>query len=83
MLEWIPHLRLPQPAEYHIAIEVLKFQLHNGLLILYLLILVILVLFLQEVVYDVGYDVQPLLLLGLLDPFCIEGGNLLLSGQLL
>jgi hypothetical protein len=80
VLRGLPHLRLSQPADYHRALEVLKFQLHNGLLILYLLVLVLLMLLLQEIVDDVGYGVQPLLLLlDLLDASRTEGGDVLLS----
>ena len=61
----------------------LKFQLHYGVLILYLLVLILLMLFLQEVVNDVRYGIQLLLLLlDLLDSSGTEGSDFLLSEEL-
>ena len=78
----LPHLRLPEPADNHRVLEVLQLQLHHGVLVLYLLVLVLPVLLLEEVADYVGYGVQPLLLLlDLLDASCAKGREVLLSSE--
>ena len=82
MLGWLPHLRLPEPADYHRVLEVLQLKFHHGVLVLYLLVLVLPVLLLHEVADDVRYCVQPLLLfLNLLHTPRAEGGDVLLSEE--